>query len=83
MTRKYKFLKWCRDYINKKLRKEHTHSYGCNSRCPRCKRWEHEDNEIITVEYYSGGSVLRSCTQCRYKWRAIFTPCGFVPVEDK
>lgn len=74
----YKFWKKVYDYSKKKMKKEYTIEHGCNSRCPRCKIWESEGN-IIKTEPLNDYD-LRSCSNCSYEWKAIFTPAGFIPL---
>ncbi len=53
---------------------------GCNSCCPKCKKWEHQGN-IIKTTYFNDDIEKRNCGNCGHEWLAIFTPAGFVEVE--
>ena len=80
-----KFWKGVFNFSRKKGNKSYLETHGCDSCCPRCKVWESEGNTIRTLPYdgvNDDGSYRRVCWSCEYSWRAIFTPAGFVPVED-
>lgn len=81
-TRMYKFWSWVRNLSERKMNKEwFKPSGGCDSCCPRCKQWESLGN-IIHTKPLEDGSDKRSCTNCGYVWLAIFTPAGFIPIDD-
>lgn len=73
--------KWkrLRDFCNKRMKRAWMAGGNCDSCCPRCKQWESLGNDISTAQK-DDDSCLRRCTNCGYKWVAIFTPTGFVPI---
>ncbi len=82
MTRSYKFWKWLKALSDKKMKSEYLRPYGgCNSCCPKCKKWQHDGN-IINTTTLEDGSDERICGNCGNTWLAIFTPAGFIPLED-
>ena len=54
---------------------------GCDSCCPKCKKWESMGNNI-TTKPLENGSDERVCANCGNVWIAIFTPAGFIPVQS-
>lgn len=80
--KRWEFWMKARDWCNKKMTNAWMHGGNCDSRCLRCKRWESHGNRIETT---SLDDVLehRKCSGCGYEWRAIFTPAGFVPIDDE
>lgn len=73
---------WLEERATKRKKREYLKRHGCDSCCPECKKWESDDNLITTVDN-DDGSVTRQCSSCSYKWTAIFTPAGFVPVTKE
>lgn len=77
----YKFWKKLLDFAKEKAKESYTKERGCNSCCPRCKKWESDGNRI-TTQPLDDGSDERVCHNCGFVWKAIFTPAGFIPVQD-
>lgn len=75
--------KWLNKLSSKKIKDNYLKEHGCDSCCPRCKRWESESNTIYTeVSEPDDGTEKRTCTNCDYVWKTIFTPAGFIPVDQ-
>lgn len=77
----WRFWMRLRDWCERRMEAAWMAGGNCNSCCPTCGKWESAGNTIKT-EDVSDGSVLRSCDNCGYAWRAIFTPAGFVPLDE-
>ena len=78
----YKFWKRIAEYSTKKMEEAYLKpNGGCDSCCPRCKKWESHGNVIITKPLIDG-SDKRECQNCGNIWLAIFTPAGFIPIEE-
>jgi hypothetical protein len=83
MNKKYKFWKYVNALSKKGMKENYLKPHGgCDSCCPRCRIWESEGNTIYTAEN-DDNSDTRECSTCAYKWKAIFTPAGFMPIKEK
>lgn len=81
MNTRYKLFKKMHDISLLGMRDNFLPNGGCDSCCPTCKQWEHQGN-LITSKDSPDGLVLRECSNCKYTWKAIFTPGGFIAVDD-
>ena len=79
--KKWKFWKRVRDWCNTRMTAAWMKGGNCDSACPKCHQWESHGN-VIETEPQEDGSELRSCNNCGYAWKAIFTPAGFVPIDS-
>lgn len=82
---KFKWMKWdfwrfIKVFSEKKMKESWMEGGNCDSCCPRCRYYESQGNIIVTTAN-KDGSENRSCLSCGYKWTAIFTPAGFIPME--
>lgn len=70
-------------FTKKKSQKQtYLEKHGCDSCCPKCKKWESEGNTITNSIPDNDPSIdVRTCENCGHTWKAIFTPAGFVPVD--
>lgn len=57
------------------------HKYGATHACPDCEVWEHDGN-LITTELYCQATDKRTCGECGFVWRSIFTPAGHTWLEE-
>ena len=80
-AKKWDFWKKIRDWSDRKMSKAWMEGGNCDSKCPRCRQWESRGN-IITTKSLPDGSELRRCENCCYQWKALFTPAGFMRIED-
>lgn len=64
-----------------KQKRKYLNKHGCDSCCPRCRKWESDGNTILS-EDQPDGTIQRQCAKCGHSWIAIFTPAGFIPIED-
>ena len=82
MNTMFKFWTWIKGIAEEKIKENYLKpNGGCNSACPRCKQWESSGNLIFT-EPLEDGSDKRTCENCGNEWLAIFTPAGFIPIEN-
>ncbi len=82
MNKRYKFFKWLKGVAEKGMKDNYLKPHGgCNSCCPNCKSWESGGNRITTVPL-DDGSDERTCHTCKHTWLTIFTPVGFIPVDN-
>ncbi|MGI4991011.1 hypothetical protein ACRXCV_00135 (plasmid) [Halobacteriovorax sp. GFR7] len=68
----------CRGTLSKP---DYLDEHGCDSCCPNCEMWE-SDGNVINTEPLEDGTDQRTCTNCNHTWLAIFTPAGFIPLDD-
>ncbi len=81
MNKRYKFFKWLKSFCDEQMQDNYLKPRGgCDSCCPNCKEWESQGN-TITTRPLDDGSDERVCSKCNYKWLAIFTPAGFMPID--
>jgi hypothetical protein len=78
---KDKFWKYLKAVSAEKVQASYLKIHGCDSCCTRCNVWESDGNKIYT-EPSPDGTDLRTCTNCGYKWHAIFTPAGFIEINE-
>lgn len=82
MNLRYKFYSWLKKIAEKGMYDNYLKPHGgSDSCCPNCKTWESHGN-TITTEPLEDGSDLRKCGACKHEWLAIFTPAGFIPVDQ-
>lgn len=79
--KRWKLWTKVRCFAEKKMADSWMQGGNCDSRCPQCKQWESHGNKIKTTDN-DDGSVDRLCGNCKYEWKALFTPAGFIPVKD-
>jgi hypothetical protein len=79
--RKWEFWRKVRDWCNRKMTSAWMEKGNCDSRCPQCNQWESRGNIIVTLSQ-DDGSELRICKNCDYEWKALFTPAGFIPIDQ-
>ncbi|MCP3898855.1 MAG: hypothetical protein GY707_03865 [Desulfobacteraceae bacterium] len=82
MIFKWSLWKQTKTFCEKQMTKAWMVGGNCDSCCPQCKQWESHGN-VIKTEPQEDESVNRSCSNCGYSWRAIFTPAGFLIVESE
>lgn len=82
MNTRYKFFKWLKGFADKQMQENYLKPHGgCDSACPNCKEWESQGNRI-TTEINCKDTDKRKCHKCNHEWLAIFTPAGFIPVDE-
>lgn len=81
--KKWDFWKSVRDFAEKKMKEAWFIGGNCNSCCPNCKNWESTGKTVITSTDNDDESISRKCSNCGHTWRAIFTPAGFVPIDEE
>jgi hypothetical protein len=80
--RKLKFWTLVANFAKKRQSSAYLEGGGCDSCCPRCKQFESQGNTIYTRTHPDDSyAELRTCVNCGYEWKSVFTPVGFVPVE--
>lgn len=80
-TKTYLFWNKIKAYADGKMQAEWLKYRGWDSSCPRCKMWCSQGNKIYT-EALDVGVDKRTCSNCKHTWSAIFTPAGFIPIDD-
>ena len=81
MNTKYKIAKKINEISDRVMRSNFLLPRGgCDSCCPKCKKWEYQGNKIET-RYFDNDLDKRTCGNCGHDWLAIFTPAGFVEVK--
>ena len=79
--KKWYFWEKVKVFAERKMTRAWMEGGNCDSCCPNCMQWESKGNTIKTVSN-DDGSETRSCTNCGNEWMAIFTPAGFIPLDD-
>jgi len=79
--RKWSFWSSAKEIAERKMKDAWMEGGNCDSCCPQCKQWESVGNTIET-KTNDDGSEARTCSNCGYTWKAIFTPAGFIPVDS-
>ena len=75
----HKFWTALYNLSDRKIKLLYLKEHGFDSCCPQCKQWESHGN-VIKTEPMEDGSENRSCSNCGYSWKALFTPAGFVRI---
>lgn len=81
--KKYIFWQKVKAFVEKKMRAAWFEHGNCDSCCTNCKYWESHGNVISTkATVPEDGSETRRCKNCGHSWKAIFTPAGFIPLDE-
>lgn len=79
--KKWEKLKTKRDKIEKQMQDAYLEGGGCTSKCPNCNLWEHQGITILN-EDLTNGMTRRTCDNCGHVCFSIFTPAGFITIEN-